>query len=91
MGGAYVMVAVVLKHHAGNGDVARARGGKGERDAVQGLKIPVLIAQVSIRLYGYAISEDIITMRCFDENSNDWLKSELRAWLIEWAQEREED
>ena len=41
--------------------------------------------------YGYAISEDIITMRCFDENSNDWLKSELRAWLIEWAQEREED
>lgn len=41
--------------------------------------------------YGYAISEDIITNRCFDEKTNDWLKSELRAWLIEWAQEREED
>lgn len=41
--------------------------------------------------YGYAISEDVITHRRFDENSNDWLKSELRAWLIEWAREREED
>ena len=40
--------------------------------------------------YGYAISEDVITHRRFDENSNDWLKSELRAWLIEWAREREE-
>lgn len=41
--------------------------------------------------YGYAISEDVITHRRFDENSNDWLKSELRAWLIDWAKEREED
>ena len=41
--------------------------------------------------YGYAISEDIITHRQFDGGSNNWLKSELRAWLIEWAQEREED
>ena len=40
---------------------------------------------------GRAISEDVITHRRFDEKSNDWVKSELRAWLIEWAREREED
>ena len=38
---------------------------------------------------GVAISQDVITHRRFDLESNDWETSELKSWLTEWAKEGE--
>lgn len=38
---------------------------------------------------GFAISEDVITHRRYDAESNIWKTSELKAWLEEWAREGE--
>ena len=40
---------------------------------------------------GVAISQDVITHRRYDAESNNWETSELREWLIEWAKEGEDD
>ena len=38
---------------------------------------------------GFAISEDVITHRRYDSESNVWETSELRKWLEAWAKEGE--
>ena len=38
---------------------------------------------------GFAISEDMITHRRYDSESNVWETSELKAWLEAWAKEGE--
>jgi len=40
---------------------------------------------------GFAISQDVITHRLYDSNSNEWETSELKVWLEEWAKKGEED
>jgi len=39
----------------------------------------------------FAISQDVITHRLYDSNSNEWETSELKVWLEEWAKKGEED
>ena len=38
---------------------------------------------------GTAISQDVITHRRYDANSNVWETSELKRWLEQWAKEGE--
>ena len=39
---------------------------------------------------GFAISVDAVAHRRYDEGSNVWETSELKAWLEKWARDREE-
>ena len=38
---------------------------------------------------GFAISEDVITHRRYDNKSNDWETSKLKEWLEDWAKKGE--
>lgn len=40
---------------------------------------------------GFAISEDVISRRRYDADSNEWETSELKEWLEKWAREGEDD
>lgn len=40
---------------------------------------------------GLAISEDVITHRRYDSESNVWETSELKTWLESWAKEGEDN